>query len=119
MILTRAARRSGLSSGVELLRDESAEGDALERSLALAGVRLALPHRAGWRLARKGVESLRGLLRAPDGSYAGAVVVQAGLSRAGPGFRALRVEGLRMALRRSVWAAAADALTEAAHRERR
>src|SRR2546422_6282981 len=26
---------------------------SLERSLALAGVRLALPHRAGWRLARK------------------------------------------------------------------
>src|SRR2546422_2254846 len=91
MILTRAARRSGLSSGVELLRDESAEGDALERSLALAGVRLALPHRAGWRLARKGVESLRVLLRAPDGSYAGAFVVQAGLSRAVPGFRVLRV----------------------------
>jgi len=108
-----------LSSGVELLRDESAEGDALERSLALAGVRLALPHRAGWRLARKGVESLRVLLRAPDGSYAGAFVVQAGLSRAVPGFRVLRVERFGEALPRSLWAAAVDALTEVAHREPR
>ena len=119
MILTRAARRSGLSSGVELLRDESAEGDALERSLALAGVRLALPHRAGWSLARKGIESLRVLLRAPDGSYAGAFVVQAGLSRAVPGFRVLRVERFGEALPRSLWAAAVDALTEVAHREHR
>jgi len=119
MIFTRAARGSGLSSGVELLRDESAEGDALERSLALAGVRLALPHRAGWRLARKGIESLRVLLRAPDGSYAGAFAIQAGLSRAAPGFRVLRVERFGEALPRSLWAAAVDALTEVAHREHR
>src|SRR2546422_9924114 len=92
---------------------------SLERSLALAGVRLALPHRAGWRLARKGIESLRVLLRAPDGSYAGAFVVQAGLSRAVPGFRVLRVERFGEALPRSLWAAAVDALTEVAHREPR
>ena len=70
-------------------------------------------------MARKGIESLRVLLRAPDGSYAGAFVVQAGLSRAVPGFRVLRVERFGEALPRSLWAAAVDALTEVAHREHR
>jgi Acetyltransferase (GNAT) domain len=119
MILTSAARRSELPSGVELIRDESAEWDAHERSLAAAGVRLALPHRAVWKLARKGVESLRVLLRGPDGSCAGAFVIQAGLSRAVPGFRVLRVERFGEALPRGLWAAAVDALMEVAHRERR
>jgi hypothetical protein len=70
-------------------------------------------------LARKGIESLRVLLRAPDGSYAGAFAIQAGLSRAAPGFRVLRVERFGEALPRSLWAAAVDALTEVAQREHR
>ena len=119
MILTSAARRSELPSGVELLRDESAEWDANERSLAAAGVRLPLPHRALWTLARRGVESLRVLLRAPDGSCAGAFVIQAAPSRALPGFRVLRVERFGEALPRGQWAAAVDALVEVAHREHR
>jgi len=119
MILTSAARRSELPSGVELLRDESAEWDANERSLAAAGVRLPLPHRALWTLARRGVESLRVLLRAPDGCCAGAFVIQAGSSRALPGFRVLRVERFGEALPRGQWAAAVDALVEVAHREHR
>ena len=119
MILTSAARRSELPSGVELLRDESAEWDANERSLAAAGVRLPLPHRALWTLARRGVESLRVLLRAPDGSCAGAFVIQAAPSRALPGFRVLRVERFGEALPRGQWAAAVDALVEVVHRERR
>ena len=119
MMLTSAARRSELPSGVELFRDDAAEWDACERSLAAAGVRLPLPHRAVWTLARKGVEALRVLLRGPDGSCAGAFVIQAGLSRALPGFRVLRVERFGEALPRGLWAAAVDALMEVARRERR
>ena len=76
----------------EVLRDRVAEWESCERALATAGVRLPLPHRALWTLARRGVESLRVLLRAPDGCCAGAFVIQAGSSRALPGFRVLRVE---------------------------
>ena len=108
-----------MPSGVELFRDGSAEWDAYERSLAAAGVRLPLPHRAGWRLARKGVESLRVLLRASDGACAGAFAIQAAPSRALPGFRVLRVERFGEALPRDRWAAAVDALVAVAHRERR
>ena len=118
-IFTSNAKRSEPSSGVELLPDRSAEWEACERSLAAAGIRLPLPHRALWTLARRGVESLSVPLRALDGACVGAFVIQAGPSRALPGFRVLRVERFGEALPRGLWAAAVDALAEVAHRERR
>ena len=101
---------------VDVLRDGSTEWEACERSLATAGVRLPLPHRAGWTLARRGVESRFLALRAPDGGYAGGFGVYAAASRALPGFRLLRVERLGEAVARTEWGAAVAALAEVARR---
>jgi Acetyltransferase (GNAT) domain len=102
--------------GVELLRHDSAEWEACEASLAMAGVRLALPHRAGWAQARRGVESSFLALRTPDGGCAAGVGLHAAPSRALPGFRVLRVERLGEALPRALWTPTVDALADVAHR---
>ncbi len=104
---------------VEILRDTSAEWAACEQSLASAGVRLPLPHRAGWTLARPGVESLCVALRAPDGRCTGAFGMHATASRALPGFRLLRVERFGEAMPCATWPAAVDALAGVVHREPR
>ena len=104
---------------VHVLRDGSAEREACERSLATAGVRLPLPHRAGWPLARRGVESRCVALRGTDGHWAAAFAVDAVDSRALPGFRLLRVERFGEALPQALWSTAVDALAAVGRRDRR
>lgn len=99
-------------------RDESAEREACERSLANAGVRLPLPHRAGWTEARRGVASLWVPLRGPGGGWAGAFAADAAMSRALPGFRLLRVERFGEAIPSVLWPAAVDAVAALARRGR-
>lgn len=105
-------------SDLHVLRDGSAERDACERFLASAGVRLPLPHRTGWPLARRGIESRFVALGAHDGGWGAAFAVEAAESRAVPGFRVLRVERFGEALPRLWWPAAVEALTALAHGER-
>ena len=75
----------------EVLRDRVAEWESCERALATAGVRLPLPHRAIWRLARRSSEPLFLALRTSDGRCAGGFGIHAAPSRAFPGFRVLRL----------------------------
>jgi len=98
---------------------DGAERDACERSLATAGIRLPLPHRTGWSLARRGIESRCVAFRTTDGPWAAAFAVDAAESRAVPGFRVLRVERFGEAIPRPLWPAAIDALTAMAHGEPR
>jgi len=104
---------------VEVLEDASPEWRACERSLATAGVRLPLPHRAGWKLARRGIEMRCVALRGPDGVCAGAFGVSAAASRVLPGFRLLRVDRFGEAVPNALWAAAVDALATVARKEPR
>lgn len=108
-----------LVSTITLLRDGSAEREACEQDLAHAGIRLPLPHRAGWALARRGVESLCVVLRAQDGRCVGAFAIDEAASCAVPGLRLLRVERFGEAVPRPLWPAAVDALVGVAHGERR
>jgi len=103
----------------EVLRAGGAEWETCERALATAGVRLPLPHRAIWRLARRGSEPLFLALRASDGRCAGGFGIHAAPSRAFPGFRVLRVERFGEAVPPTLWAAAVDALTQVARQEPR
>lgn len=107
------------TQGIEVLRDGATEWDACERSLAARGIRLPLPHRAAWRLARPRGESRFLPLRTAEGTCAGAFVVHGAASRAIPGFQVLRVERLGEALPRPFWPAAVDALAVLARREPR
>ncbi|HYS20649.1 MAG TPA: GNAT family N-acetyltransferase [Gemmatimonadales bacterium] len=104
---------------VDVLDPASAEWEACERSLATAGVRLPLPHRAGWKLARRGLDTRCVALRAPDGSCVGAFGVHAAASRALPGFRLLRVERFGEAVPHALRAAAVEALASVARQETR
>lgn len=103
---------------LQVFRDPAA-WESCERSLAAAGVRLPLPHRAEWALARRGVEPLRVGLRAPDGGWAGAFAMHAAASRALPGYRLLRIERFGEGVPRTLWASAVDALAEVARSEPR
>jgi len=102
---------------MHVFRDGS-ERDVCERSLATSGVRLPLPHRAGWSLARRGIESRCVALRTADGSWAAAFGVDAAESRAVPGFRVLRVERFGEAVPRPLWRAATEALAALAREPR-
>ena len=104
-----------MSFRAEVLPEMGPEYAVCERALAAAGVRLPLPHRAGWGLARRGVDARRIVLRTPDGVCAAAFGVDAAASRALPGFRLLRVERFGAALPRPVWTAAVQALAALAH----
>jgi len=103
----------------EVLRDRVAEWESCERALATLGVRLPLPHRAIWRLARRGSEPLFLALRTSDGRCAGGFGIHAAPSRAFPGFRVLRIERFGEAVPRTLWATAVDALTQVARQEPR
>jgi len=95
------------------------ERHAYEQALAARGIRLPLPHRAGWGQARRGVESLWLPLGAPDGSNPGAIAVDVGRARSLPGYRHLRVERLGETLPRAVWRDAVAALAALARQEAR
>jgi hypothetical protein len=101
---------------VDVFREGSADWEACERSLTTAGVRLPLPHRFGWAMARQRVESQFLAFRASDGSCAGGVGLYAAASRTLPGFRLLRVERFGEAMPRTLWPAAVEALAEVARR---
>jgi hypothetical protein len=109
---------TGPGLGFDVLRDASPEREASERALAAAGVRLPLPHRTGWALARRRITSRYVALRAPSGAYAGAFTVDAAVSRALPGYRLLRVERFGEALAGALWPAAVDALATIARQPR-
>ncbi|OLC07774.1 MAG: hypothetical protein AUH41_09710 [Gemmatimonadetes bacterium 13_1_40CM_66_11] len=100
-------------------RNGPPERHAYEQALAERGIRLPLPHRAGWSQARRRVESLWVPLRAPDGSYTGAVAADAAPTRSLPGYRHLRVERLGETLPRTVWRDAVAALAALARQEAR
>ncbi len=106
-------------SGVEVFRDGSTEWEACERALAASGVRLPLPHRAGWAGARRGVEALLVVLRSANSSCATAIGVHAAASRAVPGFHLLRVERFGEAVPHALRPAAVAALAEVARRRPR
>src|SRR5439155_8616414 len=77
---------------IEVLRDRVAEWESCERALATLGVRLPLPHRAIWRLARRGSEPRFLALRSSDGGCVGGLGIHAAPSGAFPGFRVLCIE---------------------------
>jgi hypothetical protein len=104
---------------VALLRDGSPEWEDCERALASAGLRLPLPHRVGWSVARRGTESRCIALRYSDGGWAAAIGIQVAPSRALPGFRVLRVERFGEALPPALWPGAVAALADVARREPR
>ncbi len=119
--MTIDSARSAATSAVrvEVLREGSPGRAACERALGIAGLRLPLPHRSGWPLARRGVWSLLVAFREADGGWAGAVGLHSAASRALPGFRLLRVERFGEAMPSALWAAAVDALVQVARQERR
>jgi len=92
-----------MTSRFALLRDGSPEWADCERALTAAGLRLPLPHRAGWSTARRGVTSRCIALRSPDGCWAAAIGLQVAASRALPGFRVLRVERFGEGVPPALW----------------
>jgi len=119
MTLVTATSATTPAVRVEVLPEGSPDREACERALAAGGIRLPLPHRVGWPLARRGVASLLVALREADGGCAGAVGMYSAASRALPGFRLLRVERLGEALPYAVRAAAVNALAQLARQEPR
>src|SRR5204862_7643835 len=103
----------------EVLRDRVAEWESCERALATVGVRLPLPHRAIWRLARRGSEPLFLALRTSDGRCAGGFGIHAAPSRAFPGFRVLRIDRFGEAVPRTQRATGVGAATQGAPQEPR
>ncbi len=110
-----------MSYSVVLLPALSPEYAACERTLVDAGVRMALPHRASWALARRKVDSHRVVLSASGGGGAcvGAFGVDIGASRALPGYRLWRVERFGPGLPRRAWPAAVQALADLARKDGR
>jgi hypothetical protein len=103
---------SAWSAAAAVFRDGSPERAACEQALAAAGVRLPLPHRAGWALARRRIESR--CVSLPGAAFA----VELAASRALPGYRVVRVERFGEALPDTVWPAAVHALEEMARAPR-
>jgi len=103
-----------------VLRNGSPERHACEQALAEMGIRLPLPHRAGWsQTRRRRAESLWVALRAPDGRYAGAFAADVAATRSLPGYRHVRVERLGETIPRAAWRDAVAALATLARQEPR